>query len=86
MDYRYNDRQRAFDESLSKELNQIELDKQSSDEVPEESGIRRIAQKKTPLDQVKEVIEASQRKSAAEEIREFGVRRKLAALKNNRNG
>lgn len=85
-DFRYHATQKDFDAELSTMLDQHEAEKQSSDEVPEpDHGIKRIAEKKTPLDEVQEAIAASRRKSAAEEIREHEVRRKLASL-NNRNG
>lgn len=85
MTFRYHAAQKDFDAELSTMLDQHTIEKMATDEVPEpDSGIKRIAEKKTPLDEVQEAIAASRRKSAAEEIREHDVRRKLAAL--NRNG
>jgi hypothetical protein len=83
-EFRYDDTARTFDEELEKDLLQLQSEKAAKHEPghsEEESGIQRIAKGKTPLDEVRALIDASRQKSAAEEVAEHRVRRKLAELR-----
>lgn len=82
-EFRYDDKARTFDEELEKDLIQLQSEKQAAKDEPGdgESGIQRIARGKTPLDEVRALIDASKTKSAEDEVREHRVRQKLAALR-----
>lgn len=85
-DFRYDDKARTFDEELEKDLLQLQSEKQAKSEGSElthdaESGIQRIARGKTPLDEVRALIDASKTKSAEDEVKEHRVRQKLAAIR-----
>jgi beta-phosphoglucomutase-like phosphatase (HAD superfamily) len=83
-DFRYDDTARTFDEALEADLLQLASEKAAKHEGTEhepESGIQRIAKGKTPLDEVRALIDASRQKSAAEEVAEHRVKEKLAELR-----
>lgn len=80
-EFRYDNVARTFDEELEKEMLQLSSEKAAKHQPEPESGIQRIAKGKTPLDEVKAIIDASRSKSAAQEVAEHRVRGKLAALR-----
>jgi len=81
-EFRYDEKARAFDDELEKELSAHVIEKQSEKaESKADNGLARIAQGRTPLDEVRALIDASKNKSAAEEVAEHRVRQKLATLR-----
>ena len=76
MDFRYNDTALKLEEELA-EIKSAE----KAIPAPEESGILRIAKGKTPLDEVRALIDSSKQKSAGAEISEYRVRAKLAGIR-----
>jgi hypothetical protein len=80
-EFRYDNIARTFDDELEKEMFQLELEKAAKHQLEPESGIQRIAAGKTPLDEVKALIEASRSKNIMQEVAEHQVRKKLAAIR-----
>lgn len=71
-----------FDEALVEELAEHQTLKAAEKaEKPADNAILRIAREKSPLDEVKALIESTKTKSAEEELREYRVQQKLAAMK-----
>jgi hypothetical protein len=77
--HRYDDKAYRFDEELGDDLSRLAAEKVA--EKPTESGLDRIAKKKTPLDEVKAIIDASSAKSAEDAVKEHRVRSKLAEIR-----
>lgn len=80
-DFRYSDTARRLDDELVEEFKAAGGKKEPEPTHDGEHALDRIAKGKTPLDEVKALIDATTHKSAADEIREHGVRQKLAAIK-----
>jgi len=81
-DFRYDDKARTFDEELEKDLVAYEAEKtakKEADRQNEPNGIARLAEK-SPLDEVRELIDSTRHKSAEEEIRQHTTKKKLAAF------
>ena len=83
-DHRYMDDAHAFDESLVEILSEAaresavkEAEAESARKDKAGGGLQRIAEGRTPLDEVKAILEKQQGKTAAQEIREYEVRREL---------
>lgn len=79
MSYRYNNTAHEFDEQLSGFLTELEGErviKEAVEKEPDDS-LQRIVTGKTPLEEVRAIIESKTKKSAAEEIEEHGVRLEL---------
>lgn len=82
MSYRYNNTAHEFDEQLSGFLTELEGErviKEAVEKEPDDS-LQRIVTGKTPLEEVRAIIESKTKKSAAEEIEEHGVRLELRKL------
>lgn len=82
-EFRYNDVARSFEEELEAEMLQHSKEKQAKKDGggEERSALQRIAEDKSPLDEVRALIDSSRHKSAGEEIAEHRVRQKLAGIR-----
>lgn len=81
-EFRYDHTARCFDEDLEKDLVAHEAEKTAKREAATEpNALRRMAEEKSPLDEVRDLIDSSRHKAAEDEIREHGVRKKLAAIR-----
>lgn len=83
-EHRYTETAQQLDDELNAELTTHQAEKSAKADSEKETpgaGLDRIAKGKTPLDEVRAIIDASRHKSAEEELREHGVRQKLAAAK-----
>jgi hypothetical protein len=83
MTHRYLKAAHEFDEALTEDLVELETLKAAEKAAEPDKGnaVLRIAREKSPLDEVKAIIESTKTKSAEEDLREYRVRQKLAALK-----
>ena len=85
-EHRYSDTARQLDDELGAELTAHQAEKSARAEAEKDkeepgAGLDRIAKGKTPLDEVRALIDSSRHKSAEEELREHAVRQKLAAAR-----
>lgn len=82
MTYRYEKAAHDFDDSLSTFLTELEGEAVIKEAVEREmdDGLRRITSGKTPLDEVREIIDSKTKKTAGEELREYGIRKELRKL------
>lgn len=84
MSYQYDKHAQEFDRGLSEFLSEMESEKaaEAAADYKPDDGLKRIATGKTPLDEVREIIESKKTKSAAEEIAEHEIRTELRKLSN----
>lgn len=83
-DFRYNAKARDLEDSLLEELEAHAAEKAAEDAAshhPQPSGLKRIADGKTPLEEVKAIIEAK-RKTAAEVLRDHVIKGELVKRAN----
>lgn len=82
MSYRYNNTAREFDEQLSGFLTELEGENAIKEAVEREpaDGLQRIVTGKTPLEEVRAIIESKAKKSASQELLEYGIRKDLRKL------
>lgn len=83
MTHRYLKAAHEFDEALTEDLVELETLKAAEKAAEPDKGnaVLRIAREKSPLDEVKAIIESTKTKSAEEDLREYRVRQKLAAMR-----